>query len=627
MRSLRFVALLAMAGCAGAPARGGAIDSHVPAPYTGAQLAAVVDITEVALSPDGNTLAFVTDRTGSFELFTVDLTVANAAPEQRTRADESVSGLAWSPRSDRLLFEMDHGGDERADLFAWTRADDRVTRVTATASAEQGVRFSPDGTRLALESDPARPFRFNVFVRDADGATRQLSNAPINVQHARWTRDGRTLVATRSGDDQRGDLLVIDVASGATREIHPPRAEGIAYAVDPLPDGRMLALATNARGFAQLAIVDLATGATVFVGPADWDIEDAEVGDDGSVLFVRNVHGESEVLFAPRGDFGATRIIAHGGVVTALSMDRSAHTAAMVREQSSHPPAIETVDLSSGVLTLRVPAHVGDVDPARLVEAQRRTFASFDGTPIDAYLWRPRVTRLGSPPPLVMHVHGGPNGQTRDAFSPTVQALAEAGFVVASVNYRGSTGYGRAFEDLNNRDWGGGDLRDIVQVIHALGREGLVDARRVGIYGGSYGGYMTLRAITATPHEWQAAVDMFGMPDLAEDYRLTADRFGTWYATEMGDPVRDAALYRDRSPIHALDRVRTPLLVLQGENDSNVPRAESDAVVAALRGRSRDVAYTVYPDEGHGFTHRAHRIDAIDRTVAFFREHLSAAHH
>jgi dipeptidyl aminopeptidase/acylaminoacyl peptidase len=490
--------------------------------------------------------------------------------------------------------------------------------------------------RLAFESDPDRPFRFNMFVRDVNGHATQLTHFPINVQHARWTRDGRTLVATRSGDDQRGDLLIIDVASGRIREVAPPRPEGIAYAIDPLPDGRMLTLATNARGFAQLATLDLASGQATFVGPDEWDVEDVDVADDGSVVFSRNVHGVSEVSLMPHADPRAMRTIARGGVVGGVSIDRAGRTVAILREESNHPPevVIAEVDRSPNSTTttsllpelvVRVPAQLAGVDTSRLVVASLRTVPSFDNTPIDVFTWAPATTRLGSPPPLVVHVHGGPNGQTRAAFSPMVQALTQAGFFVASVNYRGSTGYGRAFEDLNNRDWGGGDLRDIVHVVHLLANEHVIDGARVGIYGGSYGGYMTLRAITAAPEVWSAAVDMFGMPDLVEDYRITGDRFGTWYDTEMGDPSQNVALYRDRSPIHTLDRVRAPLLVLQGANDSNVPRVESDAIVNALRARHASVDYVVYPDEGHGFTHRAHRVDSIDRTVAFFARHLEPA--
>jgi dipeptidyl aminopeptidase/acylaminoacyl peptidase len=619
----QYTLALLLVGCSGAqhaPATRGA-----RAPYAAAQLAEVVDFTSVAVSPDGSEVAFVTDRTGSFELWT--LARGEHAPRQRTHANEDVSGLAYSPDGSMLAFEIDHGGDERPDLWLLRRGGSETPeRLTNTQTAEQSVRFSPDGRSIAFESDPDRPFRFNVHVMDlATHAVRQLTHEPINVQHARWSRDGRTIVATRSGDDQQGDLLVIDVATGTQRAIAPPRRDGILVAVGFRSDGVLVALATNAQGFMQLANVDLATGRAEYVGPGDWDVESADLADDGTILVDRNVHGQSEVSLSD-ASIRAPRVITREGVVGALAIAHDGSRVAMLHEASNHPTEVLAAG-RDGVAETLVPPDVAGVDATRLARAERRTMSSFDGRPLDVFVWHPPVSRLGEPPPLVVHVHGGPNGQTRGAFSPQIQALAEAGFVVASVNYRGSTGYGRAFEDLNNRDWGGGDLRDIVHVVQALATTHEIDGARVGIMGGSYGGYMTLRAITAAPEVWHAAVDSFGMPDLEEDYRITADRFGSWYLTEMGDPVRDVALYRDRSPIHTLDRVRAPLLVLQGANDTNVPRTESDEVVAALRARHSTVDYVVYPGEGHGFTHRDHRIDAMTRTVEFFRSRLGATSH
>jgi dipeptidyl aminopeptidase/acylaminoacyl peptidase len=231
---------------------------------------------------------------------------------------------------------------------------------------------------------------------------------------------------------------------------------------------------------------------------------------------------------------------------------------------------------------------------------------------------------LGTPPPAVVRVHGGPSAQTRPYFSPEAQLLAGRGFLVVAPNYRGSTGYGRAFEDLNNKDWGGGDLRDLIAVVDALAARGDLDRTRVGITGGSYGGFMTLRAITATPTAWAAAVESYGMPDLIADYRINSDRFGSWYETEMGTPKTHEVLFKDRSPIFNLEKVVAPLLVFQGANDSNVPKWESDLVVDALQKHGRVVDYVVYPNEGHGFTHRENRLDAVQRTAEFFGQHLAA---
>src|SRR5262249_10536217 len=188
-----------------------------------------------------------------------------------------------------------------------------------------------------------------------------------------------------------------------------------------------------------------------------------------------------------------------------------------------------------------------------------------------------------SPPPAVVVVHGGPNGQVTHSFRTPYHVLAEAGFVVIAPNYRGSTRYGKAFEDANNKDWGGKDLKGFTPAVKHFPDKGWIDPKRVGIRGGSYGGYMTLMALCRTPEVWKAGVELYGMPDLVMDYLLSKSRFADWYETEMGDPKTNAALYRERSPLPYLDDVRAPLLVFQGAGDTNVPRAESDLLVAVLR--------------------------------------------
>jgi dipeptidyl aminopeptidase/acylaminoacyl peptidase len=312
------------------------------------------------------------------------------------------------------------------------------------------------------------------------------------------------------------------------------------------------------------------------------------------------------------------------GFADAADVDAAGRLAAIARETPVRPPEIVTLPTSGGEATVVVPADVAGLDLSRVGPTDLRAFTSFDGRKVDAYVTTPAVLRLGSPPPSVVYVHGGPDSEVHPWFDPLVVALSEAGFMVVRVNYRGSVGYGRAFRDLNNHDWGGGDLADLVAVVRALAGAGEIDAARVGITGGSYGGYMTLRAITAEPGTWRAAVERYGMADLAQDFRLSDASFKDWYRTEMGDPEKDAALFHERSPIFSLDRVVAPLLVLQGANDSNVPRAEADVLVAALRARGARVDYVVYPDEGHEFTKRANRVDADQRTVDFFVKEMGA---
>jgi dipeptidyl aminopeptidase/acylaminoacyl peptidase len=585
------------------------------APYTPAQLGRAVLIEEMVLRPDGRRIAFTTDRSGAFELWTVDID-ARGAPTSALRActsaHEHVTGIAYAPDGSAIVFANDHGGDEKTDLFLFRDGAAAAERLTDTKDvAEQGARFSPDGRALVFSCDVGAPGRFDLCAMDlASKRVERVTHEDASVVAPMFLPDGRGVVGTRTPDDQRGVLLFAGGGS-AVRAVPPPRRDGVAYVHAALPGGPLIATALDDAGFMRLATVDPATGATTLFGPGDWDIDHVATTKDGALVVTRNVRGASEVRFG-------ARLLSNEGYADAVDVDAAGNVIAIARETPVQPGSIVVVPKGQSDATVVVAAEMAGVDPALLGPTEVHAFTSFDDRPVDAWITSPAVNRLGSPPPAVVYVHGGPDSEAHPWFDPLVIALSEAGFVVVRVNYRGSVGYGRAFRDLNNHDWGGGDLGDLLAVVRALADAGAIDAARVGITGGSYGGYMTLRAITKEPSMWRAAVERYGMADLEEDYRLSDARFRDWYETEMGDPQHDGELFRDRSPVHALDRVVAPLLVLQGANDTNVPRAESDGLVAALRARGGRVDYVVYPDEGHEFTKRESRIDADRRTVDFF---------
>ena len=236
---------------------------------------------------------------------------------------------------------------------------------------------------------------------------------------------------------------------------------------------------------------------------------------------------------------------------------------------------------------------LGGVKPADLAQGEIIAYPSFDGKMISAIYLKPPVARLGTPPPVVVMAHGGPDWQSFDDFHPMRQSLAEAGFAVLAPNFRGSTGFGRAFLDANRKDWGGGDRKDMIAGVKFLASRGEADPKRAGITGGSYGGYSTLYALARNEGDWAAGVAAYGMPDLALDYELSKSRFATWYETMMGNPKDDAALFKERSAIPSLADLKAPLLVFQGANDTNVPLAEAELVHDRLKKLGRDVIQAV----------------------------------
>ena len=275
-------------------------------------------------------------------------------------------------------------------------------------------------------------------------------------------------------------------------------------------------------------------------------------------------------------------------------------------------------------LTRSLPA---TIDPATLVEPVHVRYPGAMGSEIPALLYVPHAEAIrgDGPPPVVIHVHGGPTSQHYRWWDRASQWFANNGYVVLAPNIRGSTGYGREFQEGNRQDWGGKDLEDVVKGIDWLAKQRIADPKRVGIYGGSYGGYLTLMSLAMYPGRYAAGVSVVGVVSWNTMYETTRGDLREYLIREFGDPKRDAERYRDRSPLTHASKIESPLLILQGENDPRVPLAEAEQVVAALRSAGKMHAYYVYKGEGHGFRTRENMIDSVRRAGEWFDRYLVRA--
>jgi dipeptidyl aminopeptidase/acylaminoacyl peptidase len=316
----------------------------------------------------------------------------------------------------------------------------------------------------------------------------------------------------------------------------------------------------------------------------------------------------------------AAGLNAFAGNPSAFSVDGS--RLLVTHQGSSQPNELWIVPVAGGAPRQLSHGALASLAAAQLPEAQLVHYKSFDGTVISALAWfPPNLERDGSAPAVVL-AHGGPTSQTLDFFNREAIALASRGYVCIAPNVRGSTGYGMAFQKANIRDLGGGDLKDEVAAVKFLLRSGYVDARKVGIAGGSYGGYMTLMAIGRTPDVWAAGVDSYGIINWLTIVQHSDPFLRQYLRALLGDPQKDRAVYQAASPLTYLKQARAPLLVLQGDNDIRVPREEAEQVVALLKGAGRTVDVHYYAQEGHGFSRRENQIDALERTVAWFDRYL-----
>jgi dipeptidyl aminopeptidase/acylaminoacyl peptidase len=289
------------------------------------------------------------------------------------------------------------------------------------------------------------------------------------------------------------------------------------------------------------------------------------------------------------------------------------------------PSEIEAFDIASGNMIPLTHLAMASLAPEHLPKSQIVTFRSFDGTLVSGVVTMPFNLKRDASNPAVVMPHGGPTGQTNDGFSRYATALASRGYVVIQPNPRGSTGYGLAFQKANYQDLGGGDLKDELAAKQFLVDSGYVDPKRVGIAGGSYGGFMTLMAIGRAPDAFAAAVDLFGIIDWRTMWQHEDAELQAYQRSLLGSPDEFPKVYDANSPLTYIEAAKAPLLVQQGENDIRVPAGQARQVVEVLKKKGNTVDSVFYPEEGHGFYKREHQQDSLQRMVDWFDKYLKGA--
>jgi prolyl oligopeptidase len=382
------------------------------------------------------------------------------------------------------------------------------------------------------------------------------------------------------------------------------------------------------EGQRQAALYDTQSERLRVLRPDSWEQRAGRFAPDGrSVLFVSNVDGRDVVYRHDIASGRSEELPLPAGVNSDYWGKLPAFTADGKHVVFPHQSGTQTIDywsldLSSRQATQMTRLGLASVTGHAVPATQIVRYRSYDGTVISAVLWVPfNATRDGSAPAVVL-AHGGPTGQTTDRFDADAVALASRGYFVIAPNPRGSTGYGRAFEEANRRDLGGGDLQDYVAGARFLVETGYVDARRIGITGTSYGGFMTIMALGRTPDVFAAGVEVCGITNWFSMYERGSPALRAYQVGLLGDPVKDRKVYEASSPLTYLQQVKAPLLALQGDMDIRVPKYEAEQVVATLQKLGRTVDAKYYADEGHGFFKRENQIDALERTVAWFDTHM-----
>ena len=624
IRTLRVVlVVLSMAAAAAAqPAR--------PAKqYTIEQFLNTTSISGASFSADESRILFSSNKTGIWNIYTVSVTGGEWTAVTKSTTDSTYS-VSFFPKDDRILFTRDQGGNELNHLYVLTK-DGQERDLTPGAKLKATFSgWTPDGSAFFVATNERDARFFDVYRYDAATYERTvLYTNDHGYIPGIISPDAKWVALSKPSTTNDSDIYLWNAGTGALTHLSAHTGEASYTPASFDPAGRYLYYLTNdGSEFSRLRRYALADGTHEDVQKADWDIVYSYFSHGGRYRVTGiNQDGRTaiSVIDARSGKPVVLPAIPNGGV-TGVSIARSETTLAFYLNTDRSPNDLHVLKLGSSSAPARLTKSLSpDIDPADLVDTQVVRFKARDGMTIPNILWKPHQATPAAKAPALVFVHGGPGGQTGSGYSGMVQYFVNHGYVVLGINNRGSSGYGKSFLAADDKKHGKEPLWDCVDARQYLASLPYVDAGRIGIMGGSYGGYMVLAALAFQPDAFDVGVDIFGVSNWP---RTLASMPSWWEAqrkalyAEIGDPVADEKMLYEVSPAFHAARIRKPLIVLQGANDPRVIKAESDDIVAAVKKSGVPVEYVVFADEGHGFSKKKNQIEGYSGVLKFLDAHL-----
>jgi dipeptidyl aminopeptidase/acylaminoacyl peptidase len=586
-------------------------------------------ISGVTHSNDGRKLAYTSNASGRPNLWIMNIDGTGA--HQLVTNNDRQTAARFTRDDSAVVYNQDRGGNEYYDIYVVPAGGGEPRNLTNTPDVSEMVsEFSPDGKLLAIGVKQKTSPLFNLAVMEwPGGAIRQLTheaNPKASWEEDAWSPDGKFLYATRTIGIDDSEIYRVDAVTGASVQVLEHTGKEIVSIADVSRDGKTLLITSNAKGgYDNVALFDIATKKVRWLTDTQWSAEGITFTPDGkSVVYFKNANGRISTSFLNLKTMQESERGVPAGLNTPGAGSKSFlpdGSMLLSHEDSSHPQELYRLAADNSLTQITHNANEA-LQHITLPKSQLVTYRSFDGKLISAFMWVPfNLKRNGTAAAVVMP-HGGPTGQVTDSFNGRAELLASRGFVVIAPNVRGSTGYGMEFQNANIKDLGGADLKDEIAGVDFLRATGFVDPKRVGIWGGSYGGYMTLMAIGKTPTVWSAAVDEYGILNWLSMLEHEDPSLQEYEKILLGDPVKDRAVYEASSPLKYIRNETAPLLVLQGDNDIRMPKEEAEQLVSILKTEGHTVDSVFYPEEGHGFVKREHQRDEFSRSVAWLQKYL-----
>jgi len=582
-----------------------------------------------SFGPDGERLAFLMDTTGTAQVWTVD--GPGEWPVQRTFYDDRVTFVDYAPERQELAFGKDQGGDERAQLFTLDVTTGQITNRTRHPDAKhRWGGWDSDGERFAFASNRRDHTVFDIYVQDHDAVGNDAELVYEGdgwLSLSGWSPEDDRLLVHEAHSSFDHDVHVLDVSNGGISHVTPHEGRARYSSVEWGPDGESLYMVTDHDSDTlRLERLDLSAGEfSVVEDGGEWNVDGVTIDEESRrVAYSRNVDGYTDLTIGELVD--ADRIDAvetpeyPDGVVGGVSWGPDGDRYALTVTASSDNTNVHVGDVLAGESERWTDAATAGIPRETFVEPQLVHVPSFDGREIPGFLSVPEDAE--GELPVIVDIHGGPESQRRPSFRAVKQYFLNNGYAVFEPNVRGSSGYGKEYaslDDVRNRM---DSVKDLKAGVEWLQDHPDADADRIVAYGGSYGGFMVLSALTEYPDLWAAGIDVVGIANFVTFLENTSDWRRSLREAEYGSLDEDREFLQEISPTNNIENITAPLFVLHGENDPRVPVSEAEQIVDDVRDQGVPVRKLIFEDEGHGFSKLENRKQAYSAVVEFLDEHV-----
>jgi dipeptidyl aminopeptidase/acylaminoacyl peptidase len=594
--------------------------------YTIEQFMTNISVSGSSFSPDESKIMFSSNESGIYNAYEIGLEGGTAT--QLTKREESTYTVGYFPNDDRVLISSDKGGNEIYHLYV-REINGTITDIIPYENA----RASFAGWSHDLKS-------FFIQMNNRDPKFMDLYEVDIETLEPKLIYENKDgyFVGSISNDKNMIALTKPVTRSYAKMFLYNKETDELTKLKDieetvfrPLEfslDSKYLYYLSDENSeFTYLLSMNLETQESETVFAADWDVMYAYhsyneryrvIGinqDAQTVVKVFDMKSGMEVAFP---DFPGMNI-------SSVNIAKSENLMAFYVASSRTPRNLYVYNFENGDSKKLTKTLNKEINPDDLVESKVVRYKSFDDLEIPAILYKPVNASAKNKVPALVWVHGGPGGQSRVGYRASIQYFVNHGYAIIAVNNRGSSGYGKTFYALDDRKHGDHDLKDCIYAKNYLAETGWVNTEKIGIIGGSYGGYMTAAALTFTPDEFVVGVNIFGVTN----WLRTLKSIPSWWEAqrkalykELGDPSVDSAYLYKISPLFHAKNITKPFMVLQGANDPRVLKVESDEIVESAKANGVPVEYVVFDDEGHGFRKKENEIEAYGKILKFLDQYL-----